>query len=101
MRGTWNGSGGGSAASAVRWRAARDVAHEWTLHAWRVEVGRQLAAVGGDGNSTVAVATGELSERAPGAVGLSAGTVALGRAQFCAQCCFAFIQILLRFQNTK
>jgi hypothetical protein len=36
-----------------------------------VEVGRQLAAVGGDGNSAVVVATGALSERALGAVGLS------------------------------
>jgi hypothetical protein len=34
-------------------------------------VERQLAAVGGDGNSAVAVVTGALSERAPGAVGLS------------------------------
>jgi hypothetical protein len=32
---------------------------------------RQLAAVGGDGNSAVAVMTEALSERAPGAVGLS------------------------------
>jgi hypothetical protein len=29
------------------------------------------------------------------------GTVALGRAQFGAQCCFAIIHTLLRFQNTK
>jgi hypothetical protein len=29
------------------------------------------------------------------------GTVALGRAQFGAQCCFAIIQTLHRFQNTK
>jgi hypothetical protein len=29
------------------------------------------------------------------------GTVALGRAQFGAQYCFATIQTLLRFQNTK
>jgi hypothetical protein len=29
------------------------------------------------------------------------GTVALGRAQFGAQCCFAIIQTLLRFQNIK
>jgi hypothetical protein len=36
-----------------------------------VEVGRLLAAVGGDGNSAVVVATGALSERALGAVGLS------------------------------
>jgi hypothetical protein len=50
---------------------ARDVAHEWSLHAWRVEVGRQLAAVGGDGNSAVAVATGALSKHASGTVGLS------------------------------
>jgi hypothetical protein len=38
---------------------------------WRVEVGRQLAAIGGDGNSAVVVATGVLSERVPGAVVLS------------------------------
>jgi hypothetical protein len=50
---------------------ARDVAHEWSLHVWRVEIGRQLAAVGGDGNSAVAVATGALSERTAGTVGLS------------------------------
>jgi hypothetical protein len=50
---------------------ARDVAHNWPLHVWCVEVGRQLAAVGGDGNSAVAVTTGVLSERAPGVVGLS------------------------------
>jgi hypothetical protein len=36
-----------------------------------MEVGRQLAAVDGDGNSAVAVTTGALSERALGAVGLS------------------------------
>jgi hypothetical protein len=36
-----------------------------------VEVGRQLAAVGGDSNSAVVVMTGALSERAPGTVGLS------------------------------
>jgi hypothetical protein len=35
-------------------------------------VRRQLAAVSEVGNSAVAVATGALSERAPGAVGLSA-----------------------------
>jgi hypothetical protein len=29
------------------------------------------------------------------------GTVALGRAQFGAQCCFAIIQTLLTFQNSK
>jgi hypothetical protein len=31
----------------------------------------------------------------------SVGTVALGRAQFGAQCCFAIIQTLLTVQNTK
>jgi hypothetical protein len=36
-----------------------------------VEVGRQLAVVGGDINSAMTVVTGALSERAPGAVGLS------------------------------
>jgi hypothetical protein len=34
-------------------------------------VGRQLAAVGGDGNSAVVVAIGALSEHAPGTIGLS------------------------------
>jgi hypothetical protein len=28
---------------------ARGTAHGWLLHVWRVEVGRQVAAVGGDG----------------------------------------------------
>jgi hypothetical protein len=55
--------------AAVAQALVIDIAHEWPLHAWGVEVGRQLAVVGGDGNSAVAIAIGALSERAPGAVG--------------------------------
>jgi hypothetical protein len=51
----------------------------------RVEARRQVAVVGGDDNSAAAVATGTLSEHAPGVV----GNVALGWAPFGAQCCFS------------
>jgi hypothetical protein len=86
--GAWatRGGGGWSAASAVRWWAAtqlsrtrdtsvrapaRSAAHGWRLHVRCVEAGRQVAVVGGDDNSAAAVATGTLSEHAPGTVGLS------------------------------
>jgi hypothetical protein len=85
MCGAWSGSGGWSAASTVRWPAtaqllrtrasvrgpARGAAHGWRLHVWRVEAGRQVAAVDGDGNSTTGGHDQALSEHAPGDVGLS------------------------------
>jgi hypothetical protein len=55
----------------------------------RVEAGRQVAVVGGDGNLAVAVATGTLSEHVPGVVGLSGWYCSTGPTSFSAQCCFS------------
>jgi hypothetical protein len=63
------------------------------LHALRVDAGRQVAHVRAEVASdrqlwcevVGAVTTDTLSEHAPGAVGLSGATVALGRAQIGAQ----------------
>jgi hypothetical protein len=70
----------------------------WQLPVQRVEAERQVAVVGGDGNLAAVVATGTLSEHAPGAVGLSGQYCSTEPAPFGAKCCFSnysnFAQIL-------
>jgi hypothetical protein len=89
--------------SAWRARATRPIA--WGVRGAAATRGTgsggALARLGQRGGTALARRAVARSEDA----GLSesdwVGTVALGRAQFGAQCCFAIIHTLLRFQNTK
>jgi hypothetical protein len=72
--------------------------HTGELHVWRVEAGRLVAGVGGDGIRRRAVATGTLSERAPSVVGLSGGYCSTGSSPIRCTVCFLIIQTLLNFK---